>query len=218
MGDNMSRVTPILPVTHYNIACCYSMLDNVSGAAAETGAGLRVCPSGRMSADPASQPTWSSGHNMLGQQQCAAWLTACPGGAAQVDEGLVALRKALNAGFEDFPKVGGGRCAAAGRACVVLRSPWAAGGAGSSSHTCMTAGHTQQQQSTPAEGSQSAEQLLPRAAATTSKLRPLTPPLARCLLRCAGAQRPQPEDAARQPQVQRVDRPVRRARHQLEGD
>ncbi|KAF8065729.1 alpha-mannosidase [Scenedesmus sp. PABB004] len=26
VGDNLSRVTPILPVAHYNIACCYSML------------------------------------------------------------------------------------------------------------------------------------------------------------------------------------------------
>eukprot|EP00879_Flechtneria_rotunda_P001171 GHRR01001317.1.p1 GENE.GHRR01001317.1~~GHRR01001317.1.p1 ORF type:complete len:312 (+),score=113.13 GHRR01001317.1:221-1156(+) len=26
VGDNLSRVTSILPVTHYNIACCYSML------------------------------------------------------------------------------------------------------------------------------------------------------------------------------------------------
>jgi hypothetical protein len=30
VGDNLSRVTPILPVTHYNIACCYSMLKQVS--------------------------------------------------------------------------------------------------------------------------------------------------------------------------------------------
>jgi hypothetical protein len=29
VGDNLSRVTPILPVTHYNIACCYSMLKQV---------------------------------------------------------------------------------------------------------------------------------------------------------------------------------------------
>jgi len=29
VGDNFSRVTPILPVTHYNIACCYSMLNQV---------------------------------------------------------------------------------------------------------------------------------------------------------------------------------------------
>lgn len=27
VGDNGARVTPILPVTQYNIACCYSMLD-----------------------------------------------------------------------------------------------------------------------------------------------------------------------------------------------
>jgi hypothetical protein len=32
VGDNLSRVTPILPVTHYNIACCYSMLKQVRGA------------------------------------------------------------------------------------------------------------------------------------------------------------------------------------------
>lgn len=31
VGDNLSRVTPILPVTHYNIACCYSMLKQVRG-------------------------------------------------------------------------------------------------------------------------------------------------------------------------------------------
>jgi hypothetical protein len=30
VGDNFSRVTPILPVTHYNIACCYSMLNQVT--------------------------------------------------------------------------------------------------------------------------------------------------------------------------------------------
>jgi len=29
VGDNFSRVTPIYPVTQYNIACCYSMLDQV---------------------------------------------------------------------------------------------------------------------------------------------------------------------------------------------
>jgi len=29
VGDNLSRVTPILPVTQYNIACCYSMLNQV---------------------------------------------------------------------------------------------------------------------------------------------------------------------------------------------
>jgi hypothetical protein len=29
VGDNLSRVTPILPVTHYNIACCFSMLKQV---------------------------------------------------------------------------------------------------------------------------------------------------------------------------------------------
>eukprot|EP00882_Tetradesmus_deserticola_P017019 GHRQ01018205.1.p1 GENE.GHRQ01018205.1~~GHRQ01018205.1.p1 ORF type:complete len:171 (+),score=96.20 GHRQ01018205.1:399-911(+) len=29
VGDNLSRVTPILPVTHYNIACCYSMLKQI---------------------------------------------------------------------------------------------------------------------------------------------------------------------------------------------
>lgn len=33
VGDNLSRVTPILPVTHYNIACCYSMLKQVGGDA-----------------------------------------------------------------------------------------------------------------------------------------------------------------------------------------
>lgn len=32
VGDNLSRVTPILPVTHYNIACCYSMLKQVGAA------------------------------------------------------------------------------------------------------------------------------------------------------------------------------------------
>lgn len=32
MGDSGSRVTPILPVTHYNIACCYSMLGQVRAA------------------------------------------------------------------------------------------------------------------------------------------------------------------------------------------
>ncbi len=30
VGDNLARFTPILPVTHYNIACCYSMLGQVS--------------------------------------------------------------------------------------------------------------------------------------------------------------------------------------------
>eukprot|EP00878_Enallax_costatus_P002097 GHUV01002264.1.p1 GENE.GHUV01002264.1~~GHUV01002264.1.p1 ORF type:complete len:315 (+),score=99.41 GHUV01002264.1:43-987(+) len=29
VGDNLSRVTAILPVTHYNIACCYSMLKQI---------------------------------------------------------------------------------------------------------------------------------------------------------------------------------------------
>ena len=29
VGDNFSRVTPIYKVTQYNIACCYSMLDQV---------------------------------------------------------------------------------------------------------------------------------------------------------------------------------------------
>lgn len=29
VGDNMSRVTPIFQVTQYNVACCYSMLDQV---------------------------------------------------------------------------------------------------------------------------------------------------------------------------------------------
>ena len=33
VGDNLSRVTPILPVTHYNIACCYSMLKQVRAPA-----------------------------------------------------------------------------------------------------------------------------------------------------------------------------------------
>jgi hypothetical protein len=36
VGDNLSRVTPILPVTQYNIACCYSMLDQV-GLGVEAG-------------------------------------------------------------------------------------------------------------------------------------------------------------------------------------
>jgi len=30
VGDNFSRVTPIYKVTQYNIACCYSMLNEVS--------------------------------------------------------------------------------------------------------------------------------------------------------------------------------------------
>lgn len=34
VGDNLSRVTPILPVTHYNIACCYSMLKQVGSQGA----------------------------------------------------------------------------------------------------------------------------------------------------------------------------------------
>lgn len=39
VGDNFSRVTPILPVTHYNIACCYSMLNQVSAWAVTSFAG-----------------------------------------------------------------------------------------------------------------------------------------------------------------------------------
>lgn len=31
VGDNFSRNTPIYKVTQYNIACCYSMLDQVRG-------------------------------------------------------------------------------------------------------------------------------------------------------------------------------------------
>lgn len=27
VGDNMSRVTPMYPITQYNVACCYSMLN-----------------------------------------------------------------------------------------------------------------------------------------------------------------------------------------------
>ena len=33
VGDNLSRVTPVLPVALYNVACCYSMLGNADEGA-----------------------------------------------------------------------------------------------------------------------------------------------------------------------------------------
>jgi hypothetical protein len=33
MGDNLARVTAVLPVALYNVACCYSMVDNADEGA-----------------------------------------------------------------------------------------------------------------------------------------------------------------------------------------
>jgi hypothetical protein len=43
VGDNFSRVTPIYKVTLYNIACCYSMLNQVRGVEEWGLAGQIVC-------------------------------------------------------------------------------------------------------------------------------------------------------------------------------
>jgi hypothetical protein len=48
VGDNLSRVTPILPVTHYNIACCYSMLKQVSLSFGSCGAVPQAVACGAM--------------------------------------------------------------------------------------------------------------------------------------------------------------------------
>jgi hypothetical protein len=136
VGDNFSRVTPIYKVTLYNIACCYSMLNQVGGGRGLLeGGGGAVCvcilaENGTMKDEVQEQPEvllvaacWNDATNgQLDDHGCLLALPPPPPSPPpptlllQVDEGLRSLDLAMAAGFEDYAKVRSDKNLAAVRA------------------------------------------------------------------------------------------------------
>lgn len=93
LGDNFARVTQVYRVTQYNIACCYSSLNQVRAEAVTQ----------QQSRGPT---TTTCGHSwpvaVFELEPCC---RSDAEAAVQVDAGLDALKAALAAGFENFEKV-----------------------------------------------------------------------------------------------------------------
>lgn len=121
VGDNFSRNTPIFKVAQYNIACCYSMLDQVGTCWVRKF--RRMEPDGRLQFSCGEEPGERAKINEPGERakiklcSCLArakkllpvafpFPSLLPGRAnSQVEEALKSLDAAMLAGFDNYDQI-----------------------------------------------------------------------------------------------------------------